>query len=166
MDGKWLGGQPVETTYKCDILMEEKNKNKVLHRLLTGRKKVIRKGDLKYLPVSEKRIQMECVAEFQKLYPSIASKGLLFHVPNECAGKRFDTLKTKANGLCVGVSDLILLVPRKGYGALCIEIKTPTGTQSVAQKQWQKNVSEVGQKYVVCHTVEEFAKEVNRYLKG
>lgn len=156
----------METTYKRDILMEERESNKILHRLLTGRKRVIRKGDLKYLPVSEKRIQMECLSEFRKLYPSIASKGLLFHVPNECTEKRFDTLRTSANGVCAGVSDLILLIPRKGYGALCIEMKTPTGKQSQAQKQWQKNVTEAGQKYVVCHTVEEFVKEVNRYLRG
>lgn len=156
----------MEATYKCYILMEERDKSKVLHRLLTGRKKVIRKGDLKYLPVSEKRIQMECIAEFRKLYPSVASKGLLFHVPNESAGRRFGALTLEANGVCAGVSDLILLVPRKGYGALCIEMKTPTGTQSTAQKQWQKAVTEAGQKYVVCHTVEEFVKEVNRYMRG
>ena len=153
MDSNRLDQRTMETTYKRDILMEERESNKILHRLLTGRKRVIRKGDLKYLPVSEKRIQMECLSEFRKLYPGIASKGLLFHVPN-------------ANGVCAGVSDLILLIPRKGYGALCIEMKTPTGIQSQAQKQWQKNVTEAGQKYVVCHTVEEFVKEVNRYLRG
>lgn len=35
--------------------MEERESNKILHSLLTGRKRVIRKGDLKYLPVSEKK---------------------------------------------------------------------------------------------------------------
>lgn len=146
--------------------MDEIQKNKTLHKLLTGQKKVIRKGDLKYLPISENRIQMECVVEFRKLYPNLASSGLLFHVPNESAGKRFEGLTVKANGVCAGVSDLILLVPRKGYGAMCIEMKTPTGTQSMAQRQWQKAVMAAGQKYVICRTVEEFVFEVNRYLKG
>lgn len=82
------------------------NKGKVMHDLLTGRKKVIRKGEL------------------------------------------------------------VLLVPRKGYGALCIEMKTPAGELSQAQRRWQQAVTEVGQKYVVCRTIEDFVREVNRYLKG
>lgn len=142
------------------------NKGKVMNDLLTGKKKVIRKGDLKFLPVSEKRIQMECVAEFRRLYPDLAAKGLLFRVPNELAGKRGGMQPLDATGIVQGVSDLILLVPRKGYGALCIEMKTPTGEQSPQQKRWQKAVTEVGQKYVVCRTIEDFVREVNRYLKG
>lgn len=143
--------------------MEEK-KTKVMHDLLTGRKKVIRRGDLKYLPVSEMRIQMECVAEFRKLYPSLAEKGLLFRVANERAAMQ--STRPDDTGVVEGVSDLILLVPRKGYGALCIEMKRPDGEQSPAQKRWEKAVTEVGYKYVVCHTIEEFVREVNIYLKG
>lgn len=144
----------------------EENKWKVLNSLLSGRKKVIRKGDLKFLPVSEKRIQMECVAEFQRLHPDLAAKGLLFHIPNERAGQRGSAQPPDRMGMVPGVSDLILFVPRKGYGALCIEMKTPEGEQSPAQKRWEQTVSEVGYKYVVCRTIEDFVREVNRYLKG
>ena len=42
--------------------------------------------------------------------------------------------RKKAEGLVAGVSDLILLVSRGGFGALCIELKTPKGRQSAAQK--------------------------------
>ena len=103
------------------------NKGKVMNDLLTGKKKVIRKGDLKFLPVSEKRIQMECVAEFRRLYPDLAAKGLLFRVPNELAGKRGGMQPLDATGIVQGVSDLILLVPRKGYGGVVHRNEDPNG---------------------------------------
>ena len=71
-----------------------------------------------------------------------------------------------AEGVVPGVSDLIYLEPRGGYGALCIEMKTTlTGSrQSDRQKEWQKAVEAVGIRYVICRTLEEFMKEVEDYL--
>ena len=63
-----------------------------------------------------------------------------------------------------GVSDLILLVPKKGFSALCIEMKRPKGKQSEEQIRWQREAEKFRNKYVVCHSLTEFMNEVNSYL--
>ena len=70
----------------------------------------------------------------------------------------------KAEGQRAGVADLILLVPRKGYASLCIEMKTKIGKQSTEQKEWQKTAENNGNKYVVCRSLQEFIFAVNDYL--
>lgn len=142
---------------------ERKPSPQEIHRMLRG--DTVRVSDLKHLPISEKQLQMVCVAEFRRLYPELANQGLLFHVPNETAGVSYSKPQLKANGVCNGVADLILLVPRHGYGCLCIELKTPIGVQRPAQKAWMKAVLAVGQKYVICRTVDDFIREINTYLR-
>ena len=158
----------MDPTDKHIFLMEDKKTEqgrslKKIHRMLKG--DTIRVGDLKHLPISEKQLQMVCVAEFRRLYPELANQGLLFHVPNETAGVSYTKPQLKANGVCNGVSDLILLVPRHGYGCLCVELKTPIGVHGSAQKAWMRAVQSVGQKYVICRTVEDFIREINTYLR-
>lgn len=111
----------------------------------------------------EHRIQCECVRWFRLKYPKL--RKLLFSVPN---GGRRDAVtgaRLKEEGAIAGVSDLILLKGNRFYGALCIEMKRPGGYQSKEQKEWQKTVEETGNKYVVCHSVDEFMKCVTDYLK-
>lgn len=123
----------------------------------------------------ESYTQQACVAWFNAKYPSLS--GMLFAVPND--GKRamkmirtstgYNTIcvggsRKKAEGLVAGVSDLILLVPRGGFGALCIELKTPKGRQSAAQKEWQRKAEMAGNKYIICRDVETFSEEIKKYL--
>ena len=70
----------------------------------------------------------------------------------------------KAEGQRAGVADLILLLPRQCYGALCIEMKRGKGRQSEAQKEFQRLCDQHGQKYVVCRSLEDFMREVREYL--
>ena len=123
----------------------------------------------------ESYTQQACVTWFNAQYPSLS--GMLFAVPNE--GKRsmkvirtstgYKTIciggsRKKSEGLVAGVSDLILLVPRGGFGALCIELKTTKGRQTPAQKEWQRKTEIAGNKYVICRDVETFSEEVKKYL--
>ena len=64
-------------------------------------------------------------------------------------------------GVVRGVADLILLVPKKGF----IEMKTPKGTQTEHQRTWQIEAETYRNKYVVCHSLQEFMNEVNAYLR-
>lgn len=119
---------------------------------------------------SEHNIQASCVTWFRLQYPHLAS--LLFAVPNgtyfnsATRGKAFAYhRKLVAEGLTKGVADLILLVPRNGFGALCIEMKTKIGKQSTEQKEWQKTAENNGNKYIVCRSLEEFIFAVNNYLQ-
>lgn len=113
-------------------------------------------------PLSESRIQHNCILWFRMQYPELAL--LLFAVPN--GGKRDARTgaKMKYEGATAGVSDFILLIPKKGYAALCIEMKKPGGVQSEKQKEWQRKVEKYRSKYAVCHSLEEFMNEVNGYL--
>ena len=112
----------------------------------------------------EHRLQVGCVRWFCLQYPQMAHS--LFAVPN--GGRRDERTgaKLKAEGVQAGVSDLILLRRSRDYGALCIEMKTPTGAQSKVQKAWQRQVTADGYKYVVCRSVEDFMREVNAYLQS
>lgn len=110
----------------------------------------------------ESRIQKECVRWFRYRHPKLRHR--LLAVPN---GGRRDAVtgaRLQAEGVVPGVADLLLLVPNRFYGALCIEMKTPKGRQSKEQKDWQRAI-EPDYKYVICRSVDDFIREVERYLE-
>lgn len=74
-------------------------------------------------PLSESQIQHDCLVWFRLQYPKLAR--MLFAVPN--GGKRDAKTgaRMKYEGAVRGVADLILLIPKKGWASLCIEMKTP-----------------------------------------
>ena len=122
-------------------------------------------GSRKHPRDEEHRIQCECVKYFNLQYPQL--KGRLFAVPN--GGRRDATTaaKLKEEGVVAGVSDLILLKPNRFYGALLIEMKTKKGRQSDSQKEWQQKITNAGEyKYVVCHSFDDFKREVDDFLKN
>jgi len=67
-------------------------------------------------------------------------------------------------GMVAGVSDLMLL--RKDLPPLCIEMKNAKGTQSTAQKEWQKVAESFGCVYVICRSLDEFKKIIEINLAG
>lgn len=110
----------------------------------------------------EHKLQCSMVNWFRFTYPQYAH--CLFAVPN---GGRRDAVtgaKMKAEGVLAGVSDMILLLRTKDYGALLIEVKTPKGKQSPSQKLWQSKMEALGYKYIVVRTVSDFIREVKNYL--
>jgi hypothetical protein len=110
----------------------------------------------------ESDLQMQCVKWFA--YQHQALRPLLFSVPN---GGRRDARTgaiLKAEGVHAGVADMILFVPNKCHHALCIEMKTATGSQSKLQKEWQAAVEAMDYKYVVCRSLDDFMREVTEYL--
>ena len=91
---------------------------------------------------AEDRLQISCVKWFRYQYPALAQ--MLFAIPNggkrqpkiNAYGKRYspEASKLKQMGVTAGVSDLILLYSKNGYGSLCIELKDGTkGRQSKSQ---------------------------------
>ena len=101
-------------------------------------------------PLSESQIQHDCLVWFRLQYPKRDAK----------TGARM-----KYEGAVRGVADLILLIPKKGWASLCIEMKTPKGTQSEHQRTWQTEAERYQNKYVICHSLQEFINEVNSYLQ-
>jgi hypothetical protein len=112
----------------------------------------------------EHRIQCACVKWFRYQYPSYAK--LLYAIPN---GSRRDAITGKLlkdEGVVRGVSDLNLDIPNRFYHGLRIEMKTPTGTQSKEQKEFQKEIESRGFKYVICRSLNEFIKEITIYTEA
>ncbi|MDD2192656.1 MAG: VRR-NUC domain-containing protein [Bacteroidales bacterium] len=109
-------------------------------------------------------IQKGCVEWFRLQYPKLSK--LLFAVPN--GGKRTarQGKMLKYEGMVAGVADLLLLVPKQGYGCLCLELKNGNkGRQQSNQKEWQEDAEKYGNKYVLVRSLDEFIKAVNEYLK-
>lgn len=110
----------------------------------------------------EHRIQCGCVKWFRLQYHQYGD--LLFAVPNGGARDAVTGAKLKDEGVVAGVADLILFLPRQGFHALCIEMKTAKGSQRKSQRDWQAKVMAQGYKYVVCRSIDDFMSEVNQYM--
>lgn len=114
-------------------------------------------------PLSESQIQKECVAWFRHEFPTI--EPLFFAVPNGGARNVWTAKIMKDEGVRAGVADLILLVPKGGYASLCVEMKTPKGVQSDSQREFERLVTQMRSKYVICRSLEDFQKAIKDYLK-
>lgn len=114
---------------------------------------------------SESQIQQKCIQWFQYTYPELWKDGMLYHNANEGIRLGGQGRRIKREGLRKGVADLCLSVPRKGYGALYIEMKKPGGRISPEQKQWGENAIKHGNLWIVCYSLDEFEKAINNYLK-
>lgn len=111
----------------------------------------------------EHRIQAACVRWFRLKYPHLFAR--LFAVPNGGRRDGVTGARLKAEGVLPGVADMILLKPNGRYHALLIEMKTPKGRQSDAQKWWKQEICAEGEyKYVVCRSLDDFIREVDVYL--
>ena len=104
-------------------------------------------------------------SELQRSCKKCKLSRLCFAVPNGGARNAREAAIMKGEGVTAGVADMIILIPRKGYGCLCIEFKTKDGKQSASQKLWQADAEAHGNKYVVVRSIDEFVKEVRDYLK-
>ena len=88
----------------------------------------------------------------------------MFAVPNG-GHRNIQTARAmKAEGVFSGVADLLLLVPRRDYHGLCVEVKTLVGRQSDNQKAWQKVVEAQGYCYTIVRSLDEFAELLRWYL--
>ena len=114
--------------------------------------------------VSESQIQQSCINWFKAQYPRLWQDGVLFHIANEGVRLGGSGNRAKKEGLVRGVADLCLAMPRKGVGALYIELKKPGCYQRPSQKTWQESMEKHGNKYVVVKSVESFMRVIKEYL--
>ena len=123
-----------------------------------GRKRTPRKKH------AESEIQRSCVRWFREEFPSHAL--MLFAVPNGGGRSRVEGAILKGEGVTAGVSDLILLEARGGFGALCIEMKTRSkrSGQSDRQREWQAAAEAAGNRYVVARSLEAFKAVIYDYM--
>lgn len=112
----------------------------------------------------ESHLQQMCVSWFRLQYPTVGK--LLFAIPNGGARSRTEAAIMKAEGVTAGVTDLILLIGRGGFNALCIEMKTTDkGSRlTLPQAEWQVLAAQQGSCCITCRTFEEFVDEVRLYM--
>lgn len=124
---------------------------------------------------TESAIQQSCIAWFRDNYYELSP--VLIHPVNE--GKRAvrwvrtktgykqicpSGARLKAEGMVPGTADLLLLVPRHGFGCLGIEMKSDTGRLRDNQKEWAASFQAAGNLYKVCRSLEDFISVVTEYL--
>mgnify|MGYP002517147159 FL=1 len=111
---------------------------------------------------TEHEIQCYCVEWMRWRYPN--ESRVFFAVPNGGKRSRKTAIDLKREGVLAGVSDFVLLVARKGYHFLCIEMKRKGGRQSDAQKAFSLAVAAFGGLYVLCYSSDDFCRVVDDYL--
>lgn len=113
---------------------------------------------------TEHDLQTACVKWFEVSYSWLSP--LFFSVPNGAKTKLTEARWMKAEGMKPGVADILLLVPNGEKAFLCIEMKSATGRQSAAQRNFQEAVTAAGGQYTVCRTFEEFSQCIKLYAQS
>lgn len=123
-----------------------------------------KKKHKKSISHKESSLQRICVEWFRLQYPEHAL--MLFAVPNGGGRSPIEAAIMKAEGVTAGVSDLLFLEARGGWGCLCIEMKRDRqAKQSEAQKAWQLATQKAGNRYEVAHSFEEFKTIMDDYMR-
>ena len=110
----------------------------------------------------EHKLQCLCVEWFRYWYP----KGTIFAIPNGGARNVVTAARLKAEGVLAGVPDLCVPMARGGFHGLYIELKNgKKGVVSERQRTIMDKLRDEGYKCVVCRSFDEFAQEINDYMK-
>lgn len=95
-------------------------------------------------------------------WPELA---LLAAVPNGSYKSIGQAMKFKRTGLRKGYPDIQLLVARKGFHGLIIELKRRKGgVVSSEQKWWLESLNKQGFKAVICKGSDEAKDVISKYL--
>lgn len=101
--------------------------------------------------MTEDQLQAKCTQWFDHEYPGL--RRTLFAVPNGGLRDKRTANLLLATGVKRGVSDLIFVMHHQ---VVFIEMKTPTGTQSDEQIDFQAKVEARGHLYFIVRTFEQF----------
>jgi hypothetical protein len=104
------------------------------------------------------------VMDWVRLNDSI--KDLVIHIPNE--GRRSERYGRvlKDMGMRAGVSDLLILMQRHGYGAAFIELKSKKGIVSKEQKKFLEDMELQNYFTCVCRSIESCIDTIKWYCFG
>lgn len=99
----------------------------------------------------ENRIQQSIVIWFTNTYclAHHTPRSLILHIPNQ------NQHHLTGMGVLAGASDLIV-IHAPSLSHLWVEVKDHKGTQSDAQKAFQKRIEALGYRYVLCRSLASF----------
>ncbi len=114
---------------------------------------------------SEKGLQMACVAWLRVAYPNI------YTITSSLQGNMNNVgLVMEANqlGYIKGCPDLFLPLPNKKYHGLFIELKNGKRGTNVSdnQKEWIKDMNELGYYAVVIRSIDDYKELINNYVNN
>jgi hypothetical protein len=104
---------------------------------------------------SEHVEQREIVAWFRKTYPGVR----IFAIPNGGHRHKLTAARLKVEGVTAGVPDLFIPAWR-----LWVEVKTPTGRLSPAQRDWLTYLEGIGYRCLVAYGLQDFQKKMIQNL--
>jgi len=107
---------------------------------------------------SEVAIQSRAYVNLWNKRPEL--RGRVFAINNNSQNSIKGALN-KSMGVLPGVADMAFIRPNGKI--LWIEWKTPTGSQSKQQLEWQQIVSQLGHEYVVVRSEQEFLSVIEKY---
>lgn len=87
-------------------------------------------------------------------------------MPNGGHRSKTTAVNLKKEGVKSGVSDILFLVPARGYNYLCIEMKHGKNKQSDNQKAFEVDVDKVGGLYQLAYNQDEAQKILEWYYAG
>jgi hypothetical protein len=96
-------------------------------------------------------------------YPELA---WYFAVPNGTRTTMAIARKIKEEGVKRGVPDTCLPIARGGYHSLYIEMKSPGEYPRPEQREWLSALKDQGHYTACCHSWEEAAALITKYLEG
>ena len=120
---------------------------------------------------SESRIQSEIVRFYRNTYclKHHNPRSMIFSVPNESNGAK--AMKLIQTGLYPGCADIVICHRRDHLGInvltrwLFVEVKIPTGSQSIKQRLFQQHCAQCGIRYELVRSLDDF-KQVIESIDG
>ena len=106
----------------------------------------------------EESIQVACVKWFRLQYPNL----VIFAVPNGGSRNLYEAKNMKESGTLAGVADLVIV--GNGGKVLFVEMKAGKNKQEDSQVIFQQKVENLGHKYIICRSLEQFQKEVDLWV--
>ncbi len=111
------------------------------------------------LRITEDQLQKSVVQYLTMVFPPNGDV-LFFHVPNGGRRDIREASKFKAMGVRPGVADLIFLSPGATH---FIELKTDSGRQTPAQKDFARLVDRLGLDYQICRSIDEVSATIKTW---
>lgn len=112
---------------------------------------------------TEHDLQVRCLRWLRNNHKRV----LCYAIPNGAYTTKTTARKLVAEGVCHGIPDLHIPIARGEYHSLYIEMKNgKAGRLSEYQKEMKKKLESLGNKVVVCRSLEDFVNEVETYLKS
>lgn len=111
----------------------------------------------------EIEIQRDCVAWFRKYYSDLVIVSHRNEAKYDSDQKHYGALANRA-GRHAGIADLFVIAPRRGFGGLFVELKTPKGRQSTEQLAFAAYCVNNGYMYALARNIDEFRQIVTEYL--